>query len=394
LKKARTTYIHNQVLVAIAACRDAADLKIVIAPENHAALSLRTALARQGTPLINIEAVTPSGLARHIWRAVFPQDGYRLLNRTAAEYVLGVLVEELDESVADLLRSSISTVYDSIRSDREAALTPEYAHEIAKNPVQVAYANLYGRYVGFLSETGRLDEIDIQRLASQAVEQFAAQRHVGLVVMSDMVELSDAELSLISDLGRLSGQHFLFGSSLRKGAHLPDWAYSVPFEEKEKVEKARTLIRSTRREEVRSVLADILDQGVSFDEVEIALTDENMYLGEVAAACERFGIPWQTSARSSDMDPRLLALVRSYAEWVISGHAIEGLTRMIRNRLLDVSQMEEQTGDIASALDAFPVGIAKLKDPEVRSVMAQKAGSRGVSRSQLVALHTFIDKVS
>ncbi len=45
---------------------DRSDLKVIVAPTTTSASSIRTALARSGRGLVNLEALTPGGLAFHI----------------------------------------------------------------------------------------------------------------------------------------------------------------------------------------------------------------------------------------------------------------------------------------------------------------------------------------
>ncbi len=409
MKTASISYIHKQILQAITTCEHVSDLKIVLAPSNHAALSIRTALARSGTALINIEAVTPSGLARHIWRAVHPEDGFRFMGRSAAEFVLGALVEKDSQAEGALLQGSIGTVYDAIQLDKEWGRTPKELFEIATTPIQQSYAKLFEEYANYISTHGRLDEQDIRQIASESLLEFASQRHVGLVAVCDLVELSKADLSLISELGDQAFKQFLIGSGERKGASLPNWGYP-------KVENPFPILSSarrgvgqqglfeaspiqliqagTRREEVRSVLADIMANGIPFDQVEVAYTDGKAYLNEIASACERFGIPWSSTSKRFNGDGRLVQLVRSYSDWILSGCEVNSLVRMIRNRYLDVSHLEKRAGDIASALEAVPVKIGKMIRPELWSVIEEKASGRGIDSDSIHSLKLFAERIS
>ena len=372
-------------------------------------MALRTALARSGTPLINIEAVTPTGLARHVWRAVRPEEGHRFIGRPAAEYVLGALAGQQASPETRLLQSSVATVFDSIQSDKDVGRTSEELFRHASTPFQEAYAQLFDQYQTYLGSTMRLDDSDVRLLASGLIDQFALQRHVGLVALIDMVDLSESERALISTLGEKSFRHFLIGASNKKSVDMSSWDYpvleggrSVAQEQPtpntgqssapphERVEAAVHVIQAgTRREEVRSVLADILKGGISLDRIELAYTDGSAYLCEITSACERFGIPWQTTSPLKNEDHRLIELLRSYAEWIQSGFETGILVRMLRSQLLSVSSLEEHPGDIATALEAFPIGLEKLNDPAVWAIIEEKASGRSIGKAQLLALRTF-----
>lgn len=383
-------------------CRHVSDLKIVVAPSSHAAVSIRTALARSGTPLINIEAVTPTGLARHVWKAVRPEDGAKYISRSAAEYVLGSLAGQQSSEQFDLLRNSVSTVFESIQLDKLRGRSLQELSQRAMNATQESYAALFLQYDDYLKSTAKLDDGDIRILSQSLVDQFVDQRHVGLVALCDMADLTESDASLIAKLGEQSFVRCLIGSGNRKSSRLPNWAYPQDSTLKDDLstqaileDPVIQLIQAgTRREEVRSVLADIVRGDVPFDQIELAYTDAGAYEGEIVSACERFGIPWQSGLSSSPIDYRLSGLLRSYSEWIYSGYETRLLVEMLRGQLLDVSHLEVVSGDIASAFDAFPIGLKRMCDSAIWQVIEEKASGRNVRSAQLNALKLFVNLFS
>lgn len=379
------------------------DLKIVIAPTSHAAVAIRTALARSGTPLINIEAVTPTGLARHVWKAVRPEDGAKYISRSAAEYVLGSLAGQRSSAEFDLLRNSVSTVFESIQLDKLRGRSFKELSERAHTPTQESYAALFLQYNDYLTSAEKLDDGDIRILSQSLVDQFVDQRHVGLVALCDMVDLTESEASLIATLGEQSFIRCLIGSGHRKSSRLPNWKYpqdstlkddpSTQAAQNAQEESTIQLIQAgTRREEVRSVLADIVGGNVSFDQIELAYTDAGAYESEIVSACERFGIPWQSSSPHLPVEHRLGGLLRSYSDWIYSGYETRVLVDMLRSQLLDVRHLEVIPGDIASAFEAFPISLKRMCDPAVWQVIAEKASGRNVRSAQLNALKQFVNQ--
>jgi len=382
----------------MALCPSPADLKIVVVPENYAATALRAALAKEGAALINIEVLTPQGLALHIWKAVHPDFSFKYMGRKEAEFILGILAKQLEEPWGDLFSSSISHIYESVQSirmekrSRYDTSSKQYLAQPSK--VQDVLQQLVILYEEYLELHDRLDETDVLFSAISVTQQFIDQRHLSLFLVNDMVVLNQPEWDLLNGIKRGVGHAHFFGSGHYSQSIQKDWTYVQQKPQAKRAGSPPYIVGSTRREEVRRVLSDILQRNIPFDRVEIACTDYSGYLTELSASCDRFNIPWITSSQAKEDEFRLLSCLRGYADWVKSGYQVAVLIRMIRDSILDVSEFEDQVGDVIIALSAFPIAVSKGSDPETWRLIEERAKGRRISKAQVSSLQKFADSLS
>ena len=110
-----------------------------------------------GFSVMNFEAVTPSGLARHIWRALHPEESSKLLSKEQIDFIVGFLSETGEREETELLKKSISAVRESILQDRFAgASVTELLHQ-ASTAFQKAYVRVFEAYERYLKDQDRLD---------------------------------------------------------------------------------------------------------------------------------------------------------------------------------------------------------------------------------------------
>jgi hypothetical protein len=382
----------------MALCPSPADLKIVVVPENYAATALRAALATEGAALINIEVLTPRGLALHIWKAVHPDLSFKYMGRKEAEFILGILAKQLNQPWDELFSSSISHIYESVQSIRmEKHSQGEKASKNASaqpGTVQDVLQQLVSHYEDYLQSHDRLDETDVLFSSISVTPQFIDQRHLSLLLVNDMVVLNRPEWELLNGIKHGVGLAHFFGSGHYRQSIQTDWRYVQERPQAKRAGSPPCIIASTRREEVRRVLSDILDRNIPFDRVEIACTDYSGYLAELSATCDRFNIPWITSSQAKQDEFKLLLCLRGYSDWVKSGYQVAILIRMIRDSILDVSEFEGQVGDVINALSAFPIAISKGSDPETWRLIEERAKGRRISKAQVESLRKFADSLS
>lgn len=387
------TYLHQQVQNAFALCADKADLKIIIAPSRNAATALRTSMAQLGTPSINVEALTPSSLSKHIWMAQKPEESHRYVSRQAVSFLLGHFLSSFDSDAARLLLRSLRTVTQSIFADKENLVGLEELRLSAKTDVQTTYVEVLDEYQSFLKENGRMDDVDVTRAAIRLVPSFVEQRHVASVLLSDLTAPSALELELIEQLGSKVPHALLIGSNSEPNPLMPDWDYVKVLEGLSGAPIPPVLVAPTRREEVRRVLANLIDGDVPFDQVEIAYTNPSFYEPEIVAACERFDIPWQLSTRSR-WDQSLQQFLRLYASWVESGFEARVLLNMLRSQLIDTEQFGCSPEEISQVLTAFPLRFTRFSQPNVIEAMYAKAYDRGISKDLIGKFEQLVGAIS
>ena len=387
-----STYLHRQVQAGLSLCSDQADLNIIVAPSRDAATALRTSIAQLGTPTINVEALTPAGLSKHIWTAQKPEESHKYLSRPAVSYLIGHFLEALDTEMAQLLSGSIRTLTKSILADREASVDSASLAAAASDAVQQAYAQIYGAYERYRSANGRMDDVDVVLAAHQLVMPFVEQRHVASLFVSDLVSPSALEIKLIEHLGQNVPHAMLMGSGTVQNPLIPSWDYLPGFESKPSDRPISWLTAPTRREEVRTVLSDIVERNIAFDQVEIAYTDPSMYASELITACDRFGIPWQAAA-SSKWDYPMHQHLRLFAQWVESGYSASSLANMLRSHLVSTDAFGCPPEEFAQMLTAFPLRFTRFRHPDVWKAIQEKAYDRGISAATLVQFEQFVAAV-
>ncbi len=391
-----TSYFHKQIIEALDLCPDPADLKIVIAPSTQAALAVRAAIARLGRALVNIEALTPSGLSLHIWKSLFPADTNRLVSRGKLELVMGAHLLNLPWEEAGIFSGSVPSTVRAIIADRQAGRDASWANATATTVSQRVFASLFETYESYLLDEGLLDEVEVQRRAMEGVHQFGEDRHVGVLAVCQEVELNPSQQTIVgllashSHVARVIGVHTREWPESCAARVLGDWDRSESSGIPDNDAPVRLLSSSTRREEIFSVLADVIESGQPFDDVEIAFTDQSLYETGIRAACDRFKIPRASHTWEDSPERRVTHLLRQYCRWIASGYQTELLSHLVRSGLIDVTDLEVDVFELATILDSFPLAVGKIGSGDVRAALRVKAKSRRFSQQAIEALIAFL----
>ncbi len=394
--KKTTSYFHKQIIEALDLCPDPADLKIVIVPSTQAALAVRAAIARLGKALVNIEALTPSGLSLHIWKSLFPADTNRLVSRGKLELVMGAHLLTLPSEEAGIFSGSVPSTVRAIIADRQAGRDASWANATATTKSQRVFASLFETYESYLLDEGLLDEVEVQRRAMEGVHQFGEERHVGVLGVCQEVELNPSQQTIVellathSLVARVIGVHTREWPESCAARVLGDWDRSDSSGISDNDAPVRLLSSGTRREEIFSVLADVIESGQPFDDVEIAFTDQSLYETGIRAACDRFKIPRASHSWEDSTERRVTQLLRQYCRWIASGYQTELLSHLVRSGLIDVAEFEVDIFELATILDSFPLAVGKISSGDVRAALRVKAKSRRFSQQATEALITFL----
>ena len=391
-----TSYFHKQIIEALDLCPDPADLKIVIVPSTQAALAVRAAVARLGQGLVNIEALTPSGLSLHIWKSLFPADTNRLVSRGKLELVMGAHLLTLPSEDAGLFTGSVPSTVRAIIADRQEGRDASWANATATTNSQKVFASLFEAYESYLFEGGLLDEVEVQRRAMEGVSQFGEERHVGVLAVCQEVELNPSQETMVGLLASHSHVSRVIGLPTDEWPQtcaakvLGHWDRSDLSGIRDDDAPVRLLSSGTRREEIFSVLADVIESGHPFDDVEIAFTDQSLYETGIRAACDRFNIPRASSTWEDSPERRMTQLLRQYCRWIASGFQTEFLSHLVRSGLIDVTDLKVDVFELATILDSFPLGPGKINSGDVQTSLRVKARSRRFSKQTTEALIAFL----
>ena len=327
-----------------------------------------------GFSVMNFEAVTPSGLARHIWRALHPEEASKLLTNQQIDFILGFLSEAVEVEETELLKKSISAVRESILQDRAAGTPVAELHRQAGTNFQKAYVSVFEAYQGYLKEYDLLDSVDVMAAALDGVGAFVAQRHVGSLLVVGEPNLSFADAQLIERLGQAVRKHHVLPRKEEEPE--PTHVENQP----------AVLVAPTRREEIRMVLVHILEQQIPFDRIEIAVSPGSPHESELLIACRRFGIPIQYPGKNTALPMQTGHIIQFFCEWILSGQSPDALVRFLREGLLRSDLLDVSAIDVATALEAFPIHPSAVYRPGFLASLYEKASSRNIRKQHLTAL--------
>ena len=393
------SFIHHQLAGVLASSGDASRLQIIVAPTAGAALSLRTAAARMDVPLVNVEAVTVSGLALHVWRSMKPFNAGRLAMRDRMVLVLASRLRTLSSREADLFRPSLQRVASGIESDRLAGRNAAWASSSARSAIQQAYADLFAAYEDHLAEHDLVDMADVHLEAVELIPQFEAERDLDALLICCETPVLPAQRALLEGLGRMASSSALIGNpELVKdlegpwaGKVLNEWSYAEP-SAPISLPKPPVLQAATRREEVWTVLANIIEEGMAFDDVEMIVSSRETYLPLIDAACRRLGIP---TTMDTDSDKTWLAVkgaVSDFLQWVSSGYRAQYLADLLRSPVFRGSTegllSARRTADL---LVRFQLTPAMLSRSDLDDILDEGARRERISRKEVRLLVSWMN---
>ena len=350
---------------------DRSDLKVIVAPTTTSASSIRTALARSGRGLVNLEALTPGGLAFHILKAMDPIGARQFVDGLTLECVIaGALARRDENPLASLFSRSVAAVTKSIASDRMAGRQAQWAKEHSKGAAQRLYAELFEEYEAYLRVHGLFDQASVLDEALHRVERFRSERHLGKVLVVRETPLFPKQAMLLDALAS-DGKGVLIGSTSASrsqdsaGAFLKEWDAS----QSEVLQaEPRILQAATRREEVLTVFQEIRDRGIAISDVELAVTDLSVYRPLIRSLGHRLGLP--VAAADSHADGAFVQWLVAMLEWMHSPNEADVLAGMLRTHHL--SGVEDPTV-LATTLDQFPVTMSMLDRPGLHASLMEGA---------------------
>ena len=321
--------------------------KYVFVPSRQVGYNLGSALARAGVPWVNLEFVTP---AEHALRAVGPTllaEGYRPVNEDALMLLVERLIDALldagdDHYFADVPRSTglARAFRGTLQSLRLSGVLPEEVEAGLSSPKGRFIARAYRQYVDALTQLRALDDALVFRRALQLLggrNGAAASRDVYAILDETPVPgLAGAYVNAVThgSLLRLGIDGIETSVAPHTaGARFAD-APRVATGESER-SSFRLLTTVGSESEVQEVLRTILDEGVPFDDVEIAYGGEAPYLARLVDLADRFEIPIAFSAGIPASLTRPGQAVLGFLRWVATGFSADALVDLARGGLLD-----------------------------------------------------------
>ncbi len=390
---------------------DRADLKIVVAPSAAAAASIRTAIARTNQGMVNLEALTPDGLAFHILKAMEPLRSDRRVGLVVLQCLMAAALEERsDHPTAGLFARSVPALIQAIGKDRLAGRDAVWVAEHADSQAQELYAELFGVYEAFLASDDLLDQAMVLTEAVRLSTRFKDERHVSLVVVASETLLTPAHASLLTQVAEGTKRQIigtrsarwpenaaaamLFGwpwkdsepeAPLHGPGMLPSEPGAPPPEPEMPPPEPRTLQAATRREEVMMVLDEIRHQGLPVSDVTLAVTDVDAYRPLILSLARRLGVPVSIGTGNEGYPFR--QFVSTLLEWMHSKDESTLLADMLRSGYLTGP---EDPFVLASTLDAFPVTMAVVDRDGLRAALEAGAKRNWIDYRHIDALLLFL----
>jgi len=396
VKSSQTNYLQQYLIHALEGVQDQADLKIVVVPSAAAAAAVRTAVARSGVGMVNLEAVTPMGLAFHVLKALDPIRAARSVSPMALECVLAAFLSQQDTHPASsVFLRSVPALSRAIGVDRLAGRTAAWVRKQAKGSAQEVYAGLFASYESYLEETGQLDNAAILSEATALASRFSEERHLGLVLVASETPLIPAQVSLLQSLSQgcrraLLGAPEMIWPDTCAARALAGWTGIPPHDGMppyggNEPARPRILQAATRREEVLMALQDVRSCDVAVSDVVFAVTDREAYEPLIRALAKRLNI--SVSIAQEEAHTRFVRFVVTLLAWMHSADESLLLTDLLRSGAL---RGYPDAHSIAAALDAFPVTVSMLDRPEIDNALRKAAKLRNIPAVLIAEALSFV----
>lgn len=392
------SFLHQQVAASLRSTEDPSRLQIIVAPTSGAALSLRTAAARMGVPLVNVEAVTVPGLALHVWRSMRPFDAGRLASRDLMTLVLADRLNTFPSNEAEVYRTSLTRVTSGIVSDRMAGRDAVWARDAARSSVQRIYAALFEAYETYLDAEGLVDMADVHMQADLLVPDFCRERDLDAILICSETPVLPAQQPMLEALGKAARKRVLIGSSQLVSDLEGSWAQNVlqgwSFADPGSPEMdwdGPVIEAATRREEVWAVLSDLIERGIPFDDVEIIVSSRETYVPLIESTCRRLQIPLTLDSGHEDELHSFRVAVSDYLKWVASGYASHHLIDLLRNpvfRLPDDAPLSPHR--LATLMGHFRIKPSMLSRPDMEVILEEGAKRERIPMREVHHLITWL----
>lgn len=311
--------------------------KVLLVPSLQAGVALRTAAARAGLRLFDLEALTPWALAQQLARPDLDAAGQTICPDGAMPFLLAEALRRTGEPLA------------RVRPTHQ--LARDVAAQRAGAPRVEALVPIVAAYEALLEELGLLDATDVFRIAQAAL----VDRPPPVMAVLDEVTLTGGAAAFVAALAARAPAAYRVGHAA-EGVEPPPHvaAYRLGhlprLPERPRVHPAGLLYTEIKPEAVRdavdvlsgvtataevdAVLERILAEGEPLDEVEVAYPPHAPHPALFERAALRLGLPLTLGAgRPVDTTPPG-ALLLGWLRWIEDGLRVGPLRALVRSGLL------------------------------------------------------------
>jgi hypothetical protein len=341
-------------------------LKILIAPTGAEGRALRVGLARHGVSLVNVEAVTPRSLARLVLRPTGQLDGWLEWDDGTGIHMTAWLMEEMGWPEDHALRHAHAALYRLLQALRVDGVTRE---DWLRAGGHVLVGELLHAWQEGLRRAGAVDGAQVLRMALEHVGAFLAARKPTLLILLAGIAFNRGEDRLLKALSGTVRTVMVGAVPADPGPDSGVGAHdkTVP----------RAIEGADRHDEVRRVWLDVVEAGVPFDDVQIAVAQADLYEPELVASAMEAGIPVSLQRGGSVVASPVGRLVQTVLDWMADGFSSRGLSDCVRMGLMPINA--ERRGEILDVLAAWPVRTESVHDDGWVGKWTQAVGQDGLS---------------
>ena len=278
----------------------------------------------------------------------------RELPPAGMRFLISHLLEGLDSSVLKGLPASshfARTAARAIQTLRSGGIAPGRVRERAADsnaaPAFQVIAACYERYHAYLDENALYDDADVLHWATRRVRETAPQEVEKTVyAVCDGMDLPERAYQWLKALQEGGAGFYRIGEPASEGAP-PHTAAALfreaplpPSSEKSAEPSIPRVRRAVGAEnEVRGVLQEILAEGISLDEVEIAYAASQPYLSLVADLTEQIDVPVTLGTGLPATQTRSGQALKGFYEWIKEDFDVKLLIRLLRSGLVRVDRV-------------------------------------------------------
>jgi len=321
--------------------------KVVLVPRSQHGRALEDGLARQSGTWAGLSCLIPRHFAQRVARPAIRHASDTEVPAEGRTFLVASLLSSMSaDALPDVLPETahlapmIAAAIDTLRQDGVDPVTVrERAERSGASASLRAVSSCYERYCDHLNANDLYDDADLFRWAETRLRESDTGVCSDTVVgISDGIELSELEATFIEAVLETCRAFYRIGRAEPDGA--PPQTVGPRFEsvgvptfsdETEPPAADWTFRRVVgRNTEVETVLRDILDADVSFDEVEIAYTESTPYLARLADVADEVGVPMTVGPGRPSRRTAPGQALHGFLGWVAQGFDAERLIHMLR----------------------------------------------------------------
>lgn len=313
-------------------------------------------LARERGALVGWQTVTLRSLAQQFAEPKLAAAGIRVADDVLLVSTVDEVIDRMVAAgtLAPVLASQAETlgvrtaVWDAVAQLRLAGITPGELDEVARaGSAAAAIVPVLAAYERLLDERGLGDAATVFQHAIKACAEHGDPFTDTLIIEPGAIEDSGLRTRFIDALVARGAQ-----------PETPGTAEPTFVAEGLTLDVARA---ATPMDEVRHALRTALQEGLRWDEVELAATDADTYGVALASLAGRLGIPFTLKEGVPLARVRVGAALDRYLEWLAGGLYIDSLRSILEHGDLRIQGLAQDPSAAARTLRTARIGWGRAR---------------------------------